>query len=259
MPSSEGWRWVKHTGLATLLAFVSGYTDVVSIVRYRAFAAMQTGNTIWLGRVIGDDLPDDWNAPFYYAAIPMCFVAGAVLHQLLEKTHFPNRGASIAAVPLASLMMVGEAVYFFTDYDWGNVLRWTVVAIAPLFGVLASACSSGRLGTHTTMVTGHVLSLSNHVTTLLLKRSLPAQDRGKAVLSLCVILGTVLGALLGSYFVHRYNVRYLLFPVPPLLYCLLWLHDHLAKPRAIIKKVRRHIKGRYQEPHSPLGAYLCFC
>ena len=93
--------------------------QVVSIVRYRAFAAMQTGNTIWLGRVIGDDLPDDWNAPFYYAAIPMCFVAGAVLHQLLEKTHFPNRGASIAAVPLASLMMVGEAVPCFEPCELG--------------------------------------------------------------------------------------------------------------------------------------------
>ena len=29
----------------------------------------------------------------------------------------------------------------------------------------------------------------------------------------------------------------LLFPVPILIYVLLWLHDHLAKPRSLIKKV----------------------
>lgn len=35
-------------------------------------------------------------------------------------------------------------------------LRWTVVLVAPLFGVIAAACSTGRMGTHTTMVTGHI-------------------------------------------------------------------------------------------------------
>ena len=30
----------------------------------------------------------------------------------------------------------------------------------------------------------------------------------------------------------------LLFPVPLLIYALLWLHDHLAKPRSLIKRAR---------------------
>ena len=81
-------------------------------MRYRAFAAMQTGNTILLGRVLADDgLPDDTHGPSYYAMIAVCFFCGVVLHRLFEFTsRFENRGASAAAIPLASFMMAGEAV-----------------------------------------------------------------------------------------------------------------------------------------------------
>ena len=53
-------------------------TKVISIVRYRAFAAMQTGNTIWLGRVIGDTLPDDTHGP-----ILACLLVGYLHVNLL--------------------------------------------------------------------------------------------------------------------------------------------------------------------------------
>lgn len=50
-------------------------------------------------------------------------------------------------------------------------LRWTVVLVAPLFGVIAAACSTGRMGTHTTMVTGHILALMSIVANIVFLRS----------------------------------------------------------------------------------------
>lgn len=59
MVSSEEWRFQKHTVIATLFAVVAGYADVVSLVRYQAFASILTGNVIWLGRVSVDPRSDD--------------------------------------------------------------------------------------------------------------------------------------------------------------------------------------------------------
>ena len=59
MVSSEEWRFQKHTVIATLFAVVSGYADVVSLVRYQVFASILTGNVIWLGRVSVDPRSDD--------------------------------------------------------------------------------------------------------------------------------------------------------------------------------------------------------
>ena len=44
----------KHALLATLFSLLSGYADVVCIVRYRAFASMMTGNAVWLALVAVD-------------------------------------------------------------------------------------------------------------------------------------------------------------------------------------------------------------
>ena len=48
----------KQRALATLFSVVSGYADVVCIVRYQAFATMMTGNMVWLARVAVDPEPN---------------------------------------------------------------------------------------------------------------------------------------------------------------------------------------------------------
>ena len=56
-----------------------------------------------------------------------------------------------------------ETVYLIVDSDRvfdEPYLRWSVVLVSPMFGVISAACSTGRMGTHTTMVTGHVLTIS---------------------------------------------------------------------------------------------------
>eukprot|EP00438_Fugacium_kawagutii_P002318 Skav226077 [mRNA] locus=scaffold211:944787:948360:- [translate_table: standard] len=159
MVSSEHWRFTKHAWIATLFALVTGYTDVVSLVRYQAFASILTGNAIWLGRV-------SW----YYVCICVSFGLGSFLHRVCE-LRWPNRGGSIASVPLVVLMLLTETVYFFTDRSFGDeYLRWTVVLLAPLFGIISAACSNGRMGTHTTMVTGHTLTLTQILGNVLMKR-----------------------------------------------------------------------------------------
>jgi hypothetical protein len=58
-----------------------------------------------------------------------------------------------------------------------------VVLVAPLFGIVAAACSNGRMGTHTTMVTGHILTLTQIAGNLVMaRRGSPSNAWGKAEL-----------------------------------------------------------------------------
>lgn len=57
-------------------------------------------------------------------------------------------------------------------------LRWTVVLVAPLFGVIAAVCSTGRVGTHTTMVTGHILTLTGSMGNILMLRWVLVRRQG---------------------------------------------------------------------------------
>ncbi|CAL1153819.1 unnamed protein product [Cladocopium goreaui] len=250
MVSSEEWRFTKHAWIATLFAVVTGYADVVSLVRYQAFASILTGNAIWLGRVAVDPKSDDQHTGWYYVAICASFSLGSVLHRICE-LRWPNRGGSIAAIPLALLMSLTEIVYMATECSFHeSYLRWTVVLVAPLFGIVAAACSNGRMGTHTTMVTGHILTLTQIVGNLVMARLGydPMKlnvDKRKSMMSIMVIAGTIAGACLGSYALVIVEVHHvLLFPVPLLIYALLWLHDHLAKPRSLIKRVQKKWRER---------------
>ncbi|CAK9045465.1 Uncharacterized protein SCF082_LOCUS25705 [Durusdinium trenchii] len=239
MVSSEEWRFQKHAGIATLLAFVAGYADVVSLVRYQAFSSILTGNVIYLGRVSVTPQADDKHTGWFYVAVCLTFMIGSFMQRLCELA-WPNRGGSIAAVPLVGLMMISEVLYLITDWQYHEqVLRWTVVFVSPLFGVVSAACSTGRMGTHTTMVTGHILNVTQIVARRLYGEKITQDTWKKFTMSIMVIGGTVGGACIGSLALMSTKSHILLFPMPIVIYILLWLHDHLARPRSLIKKVQK--------------------
>jgi len=237
MVSSEAWRWQKHILMATMFAFVTGYADVISMLRYKCFSSMMTGNAIMFGRAIANPGSAFDEGPFYYIVIMFAFASGAVLQRVSEH-FFPNRGGSIIALPVAVLLVIAEVI----ELHMPSEPDWTVAGVSHLFGVVASACSTGRMGTHTTMVTGHILSLANHLSNLMLTGSLAAQDTWKAIMAVMILVGTLAGAILGAFMVAMVNLKVLLMPVPVVLYILLWMHDHLAKPRSIIKKVQHRMR-----------------
>ncbi|CAK9024926.1 Uncharacterized protein SCF082_LOCUS16843 [Durusdinium trenchii] len=254
MVSSDRWRFQKHAVIASLFALVSGYADVITLVRYQAFANILTGNAIYLGRVTVNPQSDDKHTGWFYVAVCGSFAVGAFMQRLCE-LRWPNRGGSTAAVPLALLMMGTEVTYLATDINYHrHCLGWTVVFVAPLFGVVSAACSTGRMGIQTTMVTGHTLTVTQLLARLLFGETLTILDLRKLFMSIMVIAGTVSGACLGSLTLMSFrgfserNANLLLFPVPVLLYTLLWLHDHLAKPRSLIKRVQKKLRSTAELP-----------
>eukprot|EP00439_Symbiodinium_sp_Y106_P065851 s302_g10.t1 len=251
MVSSEEWRFQKHAWMATMMALVAGYADVVSLVRYQAFSSILTGNVVWLGRSIIDSDAAQKHSPFFYVAIIFSFAFGAFLHRLFELIR-PNRGGSISTAPLAIAMLIVEVVYFFTEGEWHqDTLKYGVVAVSALFGVVASACSNGRMGIHTTMVTGHTLTLVGGLAKIILRVKLRNEERAKMLMSTMVIAGTIGGSCIGAWAVLTPKIDHhlLLFPIPVIMIVLMFLHDHLAKPRSLIKKVQNKLRQHAEHFH----------
>ena len=124
-----------------------------------------------------------------------------------------------------------------------GLLKWTVVLVSPMFGVISAACSTGRMGTVTTMVTGHVITVNNLLGTLMFYKKLEEAELQKLFMSLMIIGGNLTGACLGSWAAKRADTKVLLFPLPFLIYVLVWLHDHLARPRSLIKKMQKKLRN----------------
>lgn len=238
---------------------VGGYADVISLHRWKAFATMLTGNTIWLGRVLLGHTPavGELYGPCFYLAIILAFFIGVMLHRWADRT-WQHRGASRIAPSMALVNLTCEFVVFtdFRDADLGR-LKWFVVLYTPLFGVLCAASADGRLGSATTMVTGHVVSIAKAVANLPVKE-FTFGEKMKVMMSFVIVCGSVAGATLASAVYHHFNYQTagLFIPVTPCLVVLLWCHDHLARPHKLVKMyqkaARRRRRRKQAEDSSPI-------
>lgn len=247
---SSQWRFQRNLWIASLLALVSGYVDVVSLLRYQAFTHLITGNAVFLGCVamrplsFSDDtvLGLPLQSPFFYVALWGSYALGAFAQWCCD-LRWPQRGGSVAALPLAAMLMCTEVMYVVIGCDDMSCLRWTLVPLAAFSGVIAAACSIGRMGVRTTMVAGHTLTLAQLLAKLLWEHTLLREDMRKFLMSLMVIAGALGGACLGTlafWHVHHQQgmkSNILFFPIPALLYMLMWLHDHLT-PRGRVRTKR---------------------
>eukprot|EP00443_Scrippsiella_acuminata_P072318 CAMPEP_0115548200 /NCGR_PEP_ID=MMETSP0271-20121206/94042_1 /TAXON_ID=71861 /ORGANISM="Scrippsiella trochoidea, Strain CCMP3099" /LENGTH=229 /DNA_ID=CAMNT_0002981661 /DNA_START=207 /DNA_END=897 /DNA_ORIENTATION=+ len=78
-------------------------------------------------------------------------------------------------------------------------------------------------------------------------------ERVKALMSvgilLCILLGTAVGSSVYSRYGHR-GAHGALLPIGPLLALLFWLHDHLAKPQKLVKRMNKILRESKPEGRS---------
>mmetsp|Transcript_134140 Transcript_134140/g.388324 ORF Transcript_134140/g.388324 Transcript_134140/m.388324 type:complete len:302 (-) Transcript_134140:47-952(-) len=251
MPSSESWTRTKQLILASALAFVAGYTDGVSVIRWRSFATMMTGNVLFAGRdLLAHDPAVPHSAPFY-ALLIASFCLGVVAYRVTE-ARCPSRGASNLGFALCAIMLTAEIapIILPSGHSCGH---YSMLAFTPMFGMLSASCTSGRLGTATNLVTGHLVVLATFAIKPWLDGSLTTVEWHKARMSSCVLGFTFLGVGCGAAlcYIVGGKMHGTLLPVPPCLAILLWFIDHLEKPRSLIKSAQRCARQRRQQKQQP--------
>jgi len=245
MTGNGTWVRTQELVLATAFALVAGYTDVITIVRWRGFCTMMTGNLIFLARSFLADDPSIPHTRFFYMLLIVTFFIGIVAYRVVEM-RLPNRGASTIGIMLGAAQLA--AMMAFIAKDWGE--RWghyLLAGLTPMFGMLMAACTSGKLGAPTNLITGHLVTVASLGTKAACGvGGLTRGERHKVAMSSLVIAGTLLGAACGAaacYFTSE-DAEGLLWPVPPGVALLLWCYDHLAKPRSLVRKVQLQVRER---------------
>jgi uncharacterized membrane protein YoaK (UPF0700 family) len=85
---------------AVLLALIAGYADTVGYLRFKAFAGLMTGNTIFLGIELAEQ---KWILAGYHASIIGVFLFGVILAQALLRFRTPVWAALCIAAGLLAV------------------------------------------------------------------------------------------------------------------------------------------------------------
>ena len=183
----------RRLSLAASLAFLSGWADVVCLVRFSSFAGMQTGNAVMVGVKLADEEHGPLDA-LYHLVIMASNLLGVVLYEALSRTVALRPSAWLVAV------LVGLATASSDILDAiAGPSQWDVCFVAAAFGAQnALTGSEAQLGVSTTIMTGNLQKLGAALALRLVGRAVPQKQALSSTLSAAVIASTVLGAMVAA-------------------------------------------------------------
>lgn len=177
---------ISKTAAPVILAFLSGWYDIVCFKQYKSYALMPTGNTVNLFMQIGSK--DYSNVKFLLASI-IHYCGGMGLYKFLDLT-LQGLTCTTAAKVVFGLHAVSDQLRLtFPDS------RFTVLPLS-VSGGFFNALSAGKLGGIMAMMNGQYQGLMNAVATAVAK----GEDQSAAAIKgLKVIAAFCLGLASGAY------------------------------------------------------------
>ena len=136
--------------MVTGLAFLTGWADVSLVTKYRTFATMMTGNTMWMANALTQA---KLGQVLYYATAITAYMLGVGLFRTWQQKETP-RSRRIGLL-VTSLFVASDLIFAAT-----NTRFFPIALLATGFGLINSL-GPLEAGTLTFVVTGHMIKLSN--------------------------------------------------------------------------------------------------
>ena len=209
----------KKILLTVGFSFAAGWADVISFMRYEAFAALMTGNAIKLGVVAATKDPARGVDTAFYACVIFSYIAGCVLFSEMKR-RIPTRPSRFAAPVCFTLILASDVLY-----EEIGLSRWQLCLLAPAFGIQNSFTFGGALGTNTTIITGNLAKLGIAISKSLHCECPPLKDW---VCPLCAVLAKIVAAIAGGFtlvYGTDMDVSWLFIPSGVILVICMLLHD----------------------------------
>lgn len=147
-------RTTGRKRLAACMAFLTGFANVAIFTKFKTFATMLTGNTMWMALSVTERNYAD--AAYYLSVIASYLLGTAVFRRTdlsLRKQTLP-----VCAIVVSALFILGDWVHFAT-----NMARWLpMVLFSAAYGIINSLGTEVS-GTLTFVITGHVTRLVNQL------------------------------------------------------------------------------------------------
>jgi uncharacterized membrane protein YoaK (UPF0700 family) len=204
----------EKIGYAGGLAWVAGYINMITLMRFQAFGTMMTGNILLLARAgneagalhadEGNVLPDLW----FYAGIIVARHFGLLAHALASKL---NMEYDMILCGPVSVGLIFLSEYFTTQtIEETTSARWVVFLVAFTFGQ-QSAITHPIIGQPTILATGHLTNLSANLNSFVLGDGISANP-DQLKLNFAIVFGLLIGAFSGGWADKRVE-HYILTPI----------------------------------------------
>jgi len=227
------------------MAYLSGWADVLCIVRYQTFVAQLTGNIVFFGLSIAPaelrETAGVVNNPTLYLCVLLSNICGVGCLRLLQRlTKYPGVGLAIVTL---LLMLLGDLIFAL-------VVRspWCALFFSPCFGAINALSTGPPLSVSVVTMTANTQKLPEWLLECLGNRQWLRVPVG-AVLPLPALLGAATGAaLLWADDARWYTSHWSSIPIIIALATTLVLHDVLANLEAA--------SARGKGEHTPLNEPL---
>ena len=223
---------MKEPALATALACLSGFVDVVCLMRFHCFAALQTGNMVKMGMLLADTSVSTFveSAAFLTSLIlanmlgvfALCWIADHCSKPLVVAA--PILGALTVLAGLVDGLIIGGC-------------KWAACLLSASFGAMNFASSpntvlTGRLFTMVSLATGNLQKCTNMLYRFTKGQRLSKDELHSMSIAVGVVGGTLLGALLGGVvFACGFRVEQMLCAAAVAQTTVLLLHDIVLRPQ----------------------------
>lgn len=184
----------RKNRVATCTAFLTGWADVALVTKYKTFATMMTGNTLWLAQAVVDL---KWAQACFYFSVIAAYVAGLATFRKMDYT-LRKQTLRVSAVLVTALFVASDVIFAVTKSKFLPVALLSVG-----FGIINSI-GTEETGSLTFVVTGHMTKLTNmlvdrtkEVPKPSKRRSLTANEIAAALENMSVTFGFLGGAIFG--------------------------------------------------------------
>lgn len=234
--------------LIYVYCFAVGYADVICLLQYSTYAAMQTGNLISMVMSIFYPKIDESKLgvpePVWRSLIILAFLVGVMMHRVLKR--FTHRSRWSSPVWFALTIVVTMCGLNGAGLYRRRVpASWDCVGLAMVFGMQTAASTLGGLNSATTLVTMHIRDLGCFLVKLCSCEA-KRQDYLNALISFGAPFSLALGVLVGScatkYSKHVFEPEILLLFVAPVLLVLMIAQDCLVSRQ--IRMQEMELAGR---------------
>lgn len=138
--------------LGSSMAFLTGWSDIALFTKYKGFATMMSGNTIWMALAV---IESRYKDVAYYASLIACYCAGVGSFRRSDLT-LKSKSLTLVCAPIAMAFFIGSDI--LSSCVGG---RWLpMMLLATGFGVINSV-GAEVAGSLTFVITGHLTRLTN--------------------------------------------------------------------------------------------------
>jgi len=138
--------------LAAGMAFLTGWANVTLFLKYKCFATMMTGNTMWMARAAIEMRYVD---VFYYMAMIFSYIMGLATFRKAD-LELREKSLRVCALIVFALFAGSDIIHAISKTKWVPLMM-----LSTGFGIINSI-GNEIAGTLTFVITGHLTRLTNH-------------------------------------------------------------------------------------------------